>query len=66
MLADNEKAIASIVERINNVPGVEVALGAIEREYQTKKAAYDDLLNSNRRLVSTPKPLFSNKARASR
>jgi protein tyrosine kinase modulator len=44
MLADNEKAIASIVDRINNVPGVEVALGAIEREYQTKKAAYDDLL----------------------
>lgn len=44
MLADNEKAIAGIVDRINNVPGVEVALGAIEREYQTKKAAYDDLL----------------------
>lgn len=44
MLADNEKAIAAIIERINNVPGVEVALGAIEREYQTKKAAYDDLL----------------------
>lgn len=44
MLADNEKAIAGIIERINNVPGVEVALGAIEREYQTKKAAYDDLL----------------------
>lgn len=44
MLADNEKAIGAIVERINNVPGVEVALGAIEREYQTKKAAYDELL----------------------
>ena len=25
MLADNEKAIAGIVDRINNVPGVEVA-----------------------------------------
>ena len=44
MLAENEKAIAGIIDRINNVPGVEVALGAIEREYQTKKAAYDDLL----------------------
>jgi polysaccharide chain length determinant protein (PEP-CTERM system associated) len=44
MLADNEKAIAGIIARINSVPGVEVALGAIEREYQTKKAAYDDLL----------------------
>ena len=39
LLADNEKAIASIVERLNQVPGVEVALGAIERDYQTKKAA---------------------------
>ena len=44
MLAENEKSIGAIVERINNVPGVEVALGAIEREYQTKKAAYDELL----------------------
>jgi polysaccharide chain length determinant protein (PEP-CTERM system associated) len=44
MLADNEQAIAGIIERINNVPGVEVALGAIDREYQTKKSAYDDLL----------------------
>jgi polysaccharide chain length determinant protein (PEP-CTERM system associated) len=44
ILADNEKSIGSIVERINNVPGVEVALGAIEREYQTKKSAYDQLL----------------------
>src|SRR6185295_5360342 len=43
-VADNETAIASIVDRINKVPGVEVALGAIEREYQTKKSAYDDLL----------------------
>src|SRR6185436_11672000 len=33
MLADNEKAIADIITRINNVPGAEVALGAIEREY---------------------------------
>jgi hypothetical protein len=30
--------------RINNVPGAEVALGALDREYQTKKAAYDQLL----------------------
>jgi polysaccharide chain length determinant protein (PEP-CTERM system associated) len=44
LLAENEKQINSIVERINNVPGVEVALGAIERDYQTKKTAYDDLL----------------------
>ena len=50
MLADNENAIGSIVERINKVPGVEVALGAIEREYQTKKAAYDDLLEQQQRI----------------
>src|ERR1041384_2595508 len=40
MLADNEKAIGALIERINNVPGVEVALGAIEREYKQKKAPY--------------------------
>jgi hypothetical protein len=30
--------------RINNVPGAEVQLGALDREYQTKKSAYDSLL----------------------
>lgn len=50
MLADNEKAIAALIDRINNVPGVEVALGAIEREYQTKKAAYDDLLEQQQKI----------------
>jgi polysaccharide chain length determinant protein (PEP-CTERM system associated) len=49
-LAENEKQIASLVERINNVPGVEVALGAIERDYQTKKAAYDDLLEQQQKI----------------
>ena len=44
MLAENEKQIASIVDRINNVPGVEVELGAIERDYQIKKTALDELL----------------------
>lgn len=50
MLADNEKAIAGLIDRINNVPGVEVALGAIEREYSTKKAAYDDLLEQQQKI----------------
>lgn len=49
-LAENEKQIASIIERINNVPGVEVALGAIERDYQTKKAAYDELLQQQQKI----------------
>ena len=50
-LAENEKQIGAIVERINNVPGVEVALGAIERDYQTKKAAYDDLLLQQQKIT---------------
>ncbi len=51
LLADNEKAIASIVDRLNQVPGVEVALGAIERDYQTKKAAYDALVQQQQRIT---------------
>jgi polysaccharide chain length determinant protein (PEP-CTERM system associated) len=50
MLADNDKAIADILERINSVPGAEVNLGKIEREYQTKKAAYDSLLGQQARI----------------
>jgi succinoglycan biosynthesis transport protein ExoP len=44
ILAQNDKAIGGITERINNLPGAEVQLGAIERDYNTKKAAYDTLL----------------------
>lgn len=43
-LAKNEQAIGEIIGRINNVPGVEVALSAIQRDYETKKAALDALL----------------------
>ncbi|MEP6922703.1 MAG: GNVR domain-containing protein [bacterium] len=43
-LADYDGQIAQVMQRINNVPGAEVALGALDREYQTKKAAYDSLL----------------------
>lgn len=51
LLADNEKAIASIVDRLNQVPGVEVALGAIERDYQTKKGNYDQLVQQQQRIT---------------
>ena len=51
LLADNEKGIATIVERLNQVPGVEVALGAIERDYQTKKTAYDALVQQQQRIT---------------
>jgi len=47
-LDDNEKQIAGILQRINSVPGAEVELGALEREYQTKKGAYDQLLGQQR------------------
>jgi len=51
LLADNEKQIGALVARINSVPGAEVELGRIEREYQTKKAAYDQLLLQQSRIT---------------
>jgi uncharacterized protein involved in exopolysaccharide biosynthesis len=51
LLQDNEKAIADILVRINNVPGVEVGLGAIERDYQTKKTSYDQLLVQQQKIA---------------
>lgn len=50
-LEENEKQINAIIARVNGVPGVEVALGAIEREYQTKKAAYDELLEQQQKIT---------------
>jgi len=44
MLGDIDKQIAQVMDRINDVPGAEVALGALDRDYQTKKFAYDQLL----------------------
>ncbi|HEY6120576.1 MAG TPA: GNVR domain-containing protein, partial [Pyrinomonadaceae bacterium] len=43
-LTQSDVQINDMVKRINDVPGAEVALGAIERDYQTKRAAYDSLL----------------------
>lgn len=50
MLADVEAQIGQVMQRINTVPGVEVALGALDREYQTKKSAYDSLLVQQQRI----------------
>ena len=44
MLSEIDKQIAQVMDRINDVPGAEVALGALDRDYQTKKSAYDQLL----------------------
>jgi uncharacterized protein involved in exopolysaccharide biosynthesis len=46
-----DQQIGDVLERINKVPGTEVALGAIDREYQTKKLAYDQLLEQQRRIA---------------
>jgi len=51
LLAQNETQIGAIVERINKVPGVEVALSAIDRDYQTKKAALDSLLTQQSKIA---------------
>jgi len=50
MLDDNEKQIGSLTDRVNKVPGADVALGAIDREYQTKKASYDKLLEEQQKI----------------
>jgi polysaccharide chain length determinant protein (PEP-CTERM system associated) len=42
--AEVEKNIQLFTDRLNSVPGAEVALGALDREYATKKEGYDKLL----------------------
>lgn len=49
--ADNEKAIGDVLGRLNSIPEVEVTLGALEREYQTKKASYDKLLLEQQKIA---------------
>ena len=49
-LNDAEKQIAAITDRINKVPGADVQLGAIEREHQTKKSAFDKLLEQQQKI----------------
>jgi polysaccharide chain length determinant protein (PEP-CTERM system associated) len=51
LLAKNEQQISEIITRINGVPGVEVALSAIERDYQMKKTALDDLLAQQQKIA---------------
>jgi succinoglycan biosynthesis transport protein ExoP len=50
-LADIEKQIGELMLRINTVPGVEVALGKLDRDYQTKQAAYNSLLATQQRIT---------------
>ncbi|MFL6256884.1 MAG: GumC family protein [Pyrinomonadaceae bacterium] len=39
-----ESEILSVGQQLNNVPGTEVKLEAIQREYQTEKAIYDQMV----------------------
>ena len=51
LLTDNDKQIALLTDRINQVPGSEVELGAIDREYETKRSAYDKLLSEQQKIA---------------
>jgi protein tyrosine kinase modulator len=44
MLEQTESQIGEINGRINNVPTAEVTLNSLDRDYQTQKLAYDNLL----------------------
>lgn len=46
-LAQSETQIGEVNARINNVPGTEVGLEILNREYITKKGNYDDLLKKS-------------------
>ena len=47
---ETESQISQISDRINSVPGAEVALSALDREYATKKSAYDNLLEEQQKI----------------
>jgi polysaccharide chain length determinant protein (PEP-CTERM system associated) len=49
-LGDLDTQINLVMTRINSVPGAEVTLGALDREYQNKKAAYDSLQSQQQRI----------------
>src|SRR5262252_441699 len=51
MLDGTNKQIAELDSRINAIPNAEVGLEAIDRDYQTKKASYDNLLAQQQKVV---------------
>jgi capsular polysaccharide biosynthesis protein len=51
MLDETNKQIAELDSRINAIPNAEVGLEAIDREYQTKKTNYDNLLAQQQKVV---------------
>ena len=51
LLEETNKQIADINARINAIPNAEVGLGALDRDYQTKKSNYDNLLLEQQKIV---------------
>jgi polysaccharide biosynthesis transport protein len=47
-LDQNYSQLAQVEQRINDIPTAEVALEALTRDYETKKANYDDLLKKQK------------------
>lgn len=51
LLSETQAQLADLTGRINNIPMAEVGLEAIDREYQTKKLNYDNLLAQQQKIV---------------
>lgn len=51
LLTETNTQIADLTARINAIPNAEVGLEAIDREYQTKKLNYDNLLAQQQKIV---------------
>ena len=51
MLDETNKQITELDARINAIPNAEVGIEAIDREYQTKKLNYDNLLAQQQKVV---------------
>lgn len=51
LLSETNQQIADLDARINAIPNAEVGLEAIDREYQTKKSNYDNLLAQQQKVV---------------
>lgn len=49
LLEQTRAAVGDLEGRINKVPAAEVGLSALDREYQTKKATYDELLEKKQK-----------------
>jgi len=51
LLDETNKQIADLNARINAIPNAEVGLEALDRDYQTKKSNYDNLLLQQQKIV---------------